>query len=416
MKMDVQSQQNSVVAMANCGDDNPGKMFIGGLSWQTTPDSLKEYFKRFGDVKECMVMKDPVTKRSRGFGFVTFNDPSCVDNVITSGCNTPHILDSKKIDPKLAVPKKNTQKMVTRTKKIFIGGVANTTQEEDIRRCFEKIGKIEECVLMHDKTTDRNRGFGFVTFQDEDSADKACEVHFHEINSRMVEAKKAQPKEVMNAQNAVRDVAGFVPGIFPGFPAAAAAAYSAYGRPLHGYPAIHYFPGFPGYASPYIQQATTTPGAEQCRQPSAAYYPADYLSQAAGAHCNAVTAAGMATAVARSEPSPMPTMQTSQRTAAGIDQAQQQQQMLLRQSAMEDSLRQPCAYMLINNFPQGYGPPTSPANSRGFPPANSPGSIDMYSSNSESMNFVQATSPQPTQFTHNLTGTLIPQTFQNGFH
>ncbi|XP_064618949.1 RNA-binding protein Musashi homolog 2-like isoform X10 [Lineus longissimus] len=353
MKMDVQSQQNSVVAMANCGDDNPGKMFIGGLSWQTTPDSLKEYFKRFGDVKECMVMKDPVTKRSRGFGFVTFNDPSCVDNVITSGCNTPHILDSKKIDPKLAVPKKNTQKMVTRTKKIFIGGVANTTQEEDIRRCFEKIGKIEECVLMHDKTTDRNRGFGFVTFQDEDSADKACEVHFHEINSRMVrkrsssvsitnmvEAKKAQPKEVMNAQNAVRDVAGFVPGIFPGFPAAAAAAYSAYGRPLHGYPAIHYFP----------------------------------------------------------------------------DQAQQQQQMLLRQSAMEDSLRQPCAYMLINNFPQGYGPPTSPANSRGFPPANSPGSIDMYSSNSESMNFVQATSPQPTQFTHNLTGTLIPQTFQNGFH
>jgi hypothetical protein len=75
--------------------------------------------------------------------------------------------------------------------------------------------------------------------------------------------------------------------------------------------------GFPGYASPYITQATTTPGAEQCRQPSAAYYPADYLSQAAGAH-NAVTAAGMATAVARSEPSPMPTMQTSQRTAAGI--------------------------------------------------------------------------------------------------
>ncbi|XP_064618947.1 RNA-binding protein Musashi homolog 2-like isoform X8 [Lineus longissimus] len=391
MKMDVQSQQNSVVAMANCGDDNPGKMFIGGLSWQTTPDSLKEYFKRFGDVKECMVMKDPVTKRSRGFGFVTFNDPSCVDNVITSGCNTPHILDSKKIDPKLAVPKKNTQKMVTRTKKIFIGGVANTTQEEDIRRCFEKIGKIEECVLMHDKTTDRNRGFGFVTFQDEDSADKACEVHFHEINSRMVrkrsssvsitnmvEAKKAQPKEVMNAQNAVRDVAGFVPGIFPGFPAAAAAAYSAYGRPLHGYPAIHYFPGLAALG-PLTQGASGM----------------SRLSGRSAAVQRGLTALG---------------------PGAASDQAQQQQQMLLRQSAMEDSLRQPCAYMLINNFPQGYGPPTSPANSRGFPPANSPGSIDMYSSNSESMNFVQATSPQPTQFTHNLTGTLIPQTFQNGFH
>ncbi|KAG9335036.1 hypothetical protein JZ751_005709 [Albula glossodonta] len=58
------------------------KMFIGGLSWQTTQafhfvplprrgvevfvtaEGLKEYFCKFGEVKECMVMRDPVTKRS----------------------------------------------------------------------------------------------------------------------------------------------------------------------------------------------------------------------------------------------------------------------------------------------------------------------------------------------------------------
>ena len=43
--------------------NDPGKMFVGGLSWQTTPESVREYFSQFGDVAEVMVMKDPATRR-----------------------------------------------------------------------------------------------------------------------------------------------------------------------------------------------------------------------------------------------------------------------------------------------------------------------------------------------------------------
>ena len=40
-------------------------MFIGGLSWQTSAEGLREYFSKHGDVTEVMVMKDPTTRRSR---------------------------------------------------------------------------------------------------------------------------------------------------------------------------------------------------------------------------------------------------------------------------------------------------------------------------------------------------------------
>ena len=45
--------------------NDPGKMFIGGLSGQTSPDNLKRYFEQFGEITECMIMKDAITKRSR---------------------------------------------------------------------------------------------------------------------------------------------------------------------------------------------------------------------------------------------------------------------------------------------------------------------------------------------------------------
>ena len=44
------------------GDSSPGKLFVGGLSWQTTPDKLRDYFGQFGTVTDVLVMKDPVTQ------------------------------------------------------------------------------------------------------------------------------------------------------------------------------------------------------------------------------------------------------------------------------------------------------------------------------------------------------------------
>uniref|UniRef100_A0A8C7GFT7 Musashi RNA-binding protein 2b n=1 Tax=Oncorhynchus kisutch TaxID=8019 RepID=A0A8C7GFT7_ONCKI len=93
----------------NDSQHDPGKMFIGGLSWQTSPDSLRDYFTKFGEIRECMVMRDPTTKRSRGFGFVTYVDAASVDNVLAQ---QHHELDSKTIDPKVAFPRRAQPKLM----------------------------------------------------------------------------------------------------------------------------------------------------------------------------------------------------------------------------------------------------------------------------------------------------------------
>lgn len=46
------------------------KLFVGGLSWETTQDTLQRYFSHYGEVIDCVVMKNNETGRSRGFGFV----------------------------------------------------------------------------------------------------------------------------------------------------------------------------------------------------------------------------------------------------------------------------------------------------------------------------------------------------------
>ena len=50
------------------------KLYVGNLSYDCTDENLNEKFSEFGEVVEAITIRDRITGRSKGFGFVTFGD------------------------------------------------------------------------------------------------------------------------------------------------------------------------------------------------------------------------------------------------------------------------------------------------------------------------------------------------------
>ncbi|CAM2100317.1 unnamed protein product [Caretta caretta] len=179
------------------------KLFIGGLSFETTDDSLREHFEKWGTLTDCVVMRDPQTKRSRGFGFVTY---SCVEEVDAAMSARPHKVDGRVVEPKRAVSREDSVKPGAHltVKKIFVGGIKEDTEEYNLRDYFEKYGKIETIEVMEDRQSGKKRGFAFVTFDDHDTVDKIVVQKYHTINGHNCEVKKALSKQEMQTASSQR--------------------------------------------------------------------------------------------------------------------------------------------------------------------------------------------------------------------
>ena len=67
------------------------KLFVGGLSWNTNDDTLRQAFERFGTVDDAKIIQDRETGRSRGFGFVTFSSDDGAQKAISG-------MDGKELD------------------------------------------------------------------------------------------------------------------------------------------------------------------------------------------------------------------------------------------------------------------------------------------------------------------------------
>lgn len=174
------------------------KLFVGGLSYDTTEQDLLSYFGQFGNISNVTIKYNPQTGHPRGFGFVTFTADGSIDAVLNNG---PHTLKGRQIDPRKAKTKPIC-------KKIFVGGLGSNVNEDEIRQYFGQFGTVEGVELPYDHARNRRREFCFVIFENEESADKACYEPKQNIGGRDVDVKKAQPQNLQK-QNQRRNGNGY---------------------------------------------------------------------------------------------------------------------------------------------------------------------------------------------------------------
>jgi RNA recognition motif-containing protein len=81
-------------------------------------------------------------------------------------------------------------------KKLFVGGLPYSTQQEEVEQLFSQCGQVVSATIVRDKFTNQSRGFGFVEMATEEAAaDAISKLNGTQIGGRTIVVNESRPKE-----------------------------------------------------------------------------------------------------------------------------------------------------------------------------------------------------------------------------
>lgn len=203
-------------AVRAAADRDPAlrKLFVRGLGWETTSDSLRAIFSAYGDLEEAVVITDKSTGRSKGYGFVTFRH---ADSAVLA-LKEP----SKKIDGRITVTQLAAAGAAggpsggaagsgggpvadVSLRKIFVGNVPADMPSERLLAHFASYGEIEEGPLGFDKQTGKFRGFALFVYKTPEGAqaslvDSVKVIDGHQLVCKLaIEGKKGKQGQMQQS-------------------------------------------------------------------------------------------------------------------------------------------------------------------------------------------------------------------------
>uniref|UniRef100_A0A7S0ML85 RRM domain-containing protein n=1 Tax=Cryptomonas curvata TaxID=233186 RepID=A0A7S0ML85_9CRYP len=151
--VDVNSQPKPEQPKKPILDDGANKIFVGGISQETSDDDLRAYFGQHGEIVDITIMKDRMTGKSRGFGFITFDTSEVADKMVAS----KHEINGRMVEAKPAVPRGSQAQMgqrpsptsqgsdpSQRATKIFVGGLSPSVNDAELKEYFSQYGTVVE--------------------------------------------------------------------------------------------------------------------------------------------------------------------------------------------------------------------------------------------------------------------------------
>ena len=153
-------------------EDQGRKIMVAGLregKRETDREKLERYFKSYGKIERVKLVRDQLTGRSRGYGFVTFKSSKIVDKILSAA---NHVIDGKGVEVSLAFKTVSRSGEISGVKhvysgekeerKIFVSGLktgVHGTTDNDLKEYFSAFGDVEEVKMVASKS------YGFVTFK-----------------------------------------------------------------------------------------------------------------------------------------------------------------------------------------------------------------------------------------------------------
>mmetsp|Transcript_3808 Transcript_3808/g.8728 ORF Transcript_3808/g.8728 Transcript_3808/m.8728 type:complete len:621 (-) Transcript_3808:136-1998(-) len=216
--------------------DKDGKfcnIYVKNIPEETSEEDLKKLFEEVGETTSVAIMKDAETGKSKGFGFINYEDPDAaakaVDkfdgHAISEEKNLFVCRAQKKAEREAELRAKFDQERKERAEKfaganLYLKNLSDTVDDAQLRELFNEFGTIISCKIMRDPAG-ASRGSGFVAFSSPEEATRAVT----EMNGKMVKGKPlyvalAQRKEERQARLKAQFTArtGLPAGLQPGMP------------------------------------------------------------------------------------------------------------------------------------------------------------------------------------------------------
>lgn len=169
------------------------KLYVGNLSWNTTEGSLQEAFSQAGSVVSAQIPLNDMGK-SRGFGFVEMSTDEEAAAAIT-------MFHDKELDGRVLRVNEAGQGGAAagggavNNKKLFVGGLAWTTNEDSLMGAFSQAGSVVS-VKIPLNDMGKSRGIGFVEMATDEEAQTAISMfHEKELDGRMITVNVARPMQ-----------------------------------------------------------------------------------------------------------------------------------------------------------------------------------------------------------------------------
>ncbi|GJC82480.1 CC1-like family splicing factor [Colletotrichum tofieldiae] len=156
-------------------------VFVQQLAARLRTRDLKAFFEKVGPVTEAQIVKDRISQRSKGVGYVEFKNEDSVTQALQL---TGQKLLGIPIIVQMTEAEKNRQVRTTETTsahpnsipfhRLYVGNIHFNVTEQDLQAVFEPFGELEFVQLQKDDNG-RSRGYGFVQYREASQAREALE-------------------------------------------------------------------------------------------------------------------------------------------------------------------------------------------------------------------------------------------------